>query len=91
MSYRCRAGHLFSPDSLLAVQGEDLDTAFWRPIRMLQERAVLLRRLANRAVTQGRSRSARYFNEEADHAMRRAAEMQRALDLDTIPGRDGEQ
>ncbi len=77
--YRCRADHLYSPDSLLAVQGEGLDSAIWRPIRMLQERGALLRRLAARASSQGRERSTRYFNEEAEDALRRAAEMRRAL------------
>jgi two-component system chemotaxis response regulator CheB len=79
MSYRCRAGHVYSPDSLLAVQGDGLDSAIWRPIRMLQERGALLRRLADRARRQGRPRSARYFKEEAELALRRAAEMRRAL------------
>lgn len=77
--YRCRAGHVFSPDSLLAVQGQGLDSAMWRPIRMLQERAALLRRLATRASNQGRLRSARYFNEEAEAALRRAGELRQAL------------
>jgi two-component system, chemotaxis family, protein-glutamate methylesterase/glutaminase len=77
--YRCRAGHVYSPDSLLAVQGEGLDSAIWRPIRMLQERGALLRRLATRATAQGRLRSARYFNAEAEDAIRRATEMRRAL------------
>lgn len=77
--YRCRAGHAYSPDSLLAVQGDGLDSATWRPIRLLQERGALLGRLSARAKSQGRPRSARYFREEADRALRRAAQMRRAL------------
>lgn len=83
--YRCRAGHLYSPDSLLAVQGEGLDSAIRRPIRMLQERGALLSRLAARAASQGRERSARYFNEEAEEALRRAAEMRGALTDSDLP------
>ena len=77
--YRCRAGHLYSLESLLAVQGEGLDSAIWRPIRMLHERGALLRRLAERAASHGRTRSADYFNAEAEDALRRAAELRRAL------------
>jgi hypothetical protein len=77
--YRCRAGHVYSPDSLLAVQGEGLDSAIWRPIRMLHERGALLRRLAARASAQGRERSAHYFQDEAEKALRRAAEMRGTL------------
>ena len=78
--YRCQAGHAFSAESLLAVQGDGLDTAIWRPIRMLRERGALLRRLAARASAQGRERSARYFEEQADDALRRASEMRRTMD-----------
>ena len=77
--YRCLAGHIYSADSLLAIQGEGLDEAIWRPIRMLHERGALLRRLATRATNQRRERSADYFNEQAEDALRRAAEMRAAL------------
>jgi two-component system chemotaxis response regulator CheB len=84
--YRCRAGHVYSPDSLLAVQEEGLDSAIWRPIRMLQEQAALSQRLAARADAQGRERSARHFHHEADEALRRAAEMRRTLSADVRRG-----
>lgn len=77
--YRCRSGHLYSPDSLLTVQGEGLDSAIWQPIRMLLERGALLRRLAARATSEGRARSARYFDDQAQEALRRASELRRAL------------
>jgi two-component system chemotaxis response regulator CheB len=77
--YRCRSGHAYSADTLLAVQGEGLDTAIWRPIRMLHERGALLRRLAERAKMQGRMRSAAFFEQQADDALRRATEMRRAV------------
>jgi two-component system chemotaxis response regulator CheB len=88
--YRCRSGHGFSVDSLLAVQGEGLEPAIWRPIRMLQERGALLRRLAERASKQGRERSSVYFKDQADEAFQRAAEMRRALEgsLHPHPDRD---
>lgn len=78
--YRCRSGHAFSADSLLAVQGEGLDSAIWRPIRILTERGALLRRLGSRAAHQGRERSAQWFEDQADEALRRAAEMRRAAE-----------
>jgi two-component system chemotaxis response regulator CheB len=78
--YRCRSGHAYSAESLLAAQGEGLDNAVWRPIRILTERGALLRRLGARASHQGRERSARWFEEQADEALRRAAELRRAAD-----------
>jgi two-component system chemotaxis response regulator CheB len=80
--YRCRSGHAYTAESLLDAQGEGLDNAVWRPIRILTERGALLRRLGARASHQGRERSARWFEEQADEALRRAAEMRRAAETD---------
>jgi two-component system, chemotaxis family, protein-glutamate methylesterase/glutaminase len=80
--YRCRSGHAYTADSLLAAQGEGLDNAVWRPIRILTERGALLRRLGARAARQGRERSARWFEDQADEALQRAAELRRAADAD---------
>lgn len=80
--YRCRSGHAYTADSLLAAQGEGLDNAVWRPIRILTERGALLRRLGARASQQGRERSAQWFGEQADEALRRAAEMRKAAGSD---------
>ena len=82
-TYRCRSGHMFSSDSLLAAQGEDLDTAMWRPIKILRERAALLRRLSTRAEARGRQRSADFFSLQAREAMERAADLQAAGDRRT--------
>lgn len=89
--YRCRSGHVYSADSLLAMQGEGLETAIWKPVRMLHERGALLHRLARRAAGQGRERSARFFQEQADEALRSAAQMRTAIgvepdDADGGPG-----
>jgi two-component system, chemotaxis family, protein-glutamate methylesterase/glutaminase len=83
--YRCRSGHAYSADSLLRAQGEGLDNAVWRPIRILIERGALLRRLGARASRQGRTESARWFEEQADEALRRAAELRRAANANGAP------
>ena len=44
--YRCRVGHAFSIESMQAEQADALERAMWVAIRTLDERADLLRRLA---------------------------------------------
>jgi len=44
--YRCHVGHGFSLQSLLDAQGEDTDASLWAAIRGLQERGLLLEKLA---------------------------------------------
>ena len=42
--YRCRVGHGFSADSLLATQRSDVESTLWTAYRALEERAALCRR-----------------------------------------------
>jgi two-component system chemotaxis response regulator CheB len=44
--YRCHTGHAFSLRTLAAVQQETAENALWSAVRALQEKEVLLRKIA---------------------------------------------
>jgi two-component system chemotaxis response regulator CheB len=46
--FRCRVGHAFSPDSLLAAHSESVEAALWVALRALEEKVALLERLEKR-------------------------------------------
>jgi two-component system chemotaxis response regulator CheB len=66
--YRCRVGHAWSSESLLAAQTEGLETALWMALRALEERASLARRLAKRAQGNAQPHSHGRFAQQADDA-----------------------
>lgn len=43
--FRCRTGHAYSPESLLAKQSESLEATLWAAVRALEENAALARRM----------------------------------------------
>lgn len=65
LRYRCRVGHLYSPDSLMADQTVALERALWAAIRSMEEQAEFSDRLAVNSRQKKRARLARRFAEKA--------------------------
>jgi two-component system chemotaxis response regulator CheB len=63
--YRCRVGHAWSPDSLLAEQSGAVETALWSALRALEERAALAQNMCRRATQRGHDPVARKFADQA--------------------------
>ena len=47
--FRCRVGHAYSSKSLLADQTANLEASLWAGVRALEESALLMERLSERA------------------------------------------
>ena len=79
--YRCRVGHAWAGESLLASRGPEVEGALWMALRGLDEKADLARRLAAPAHERGHHRTGHRFDAAADEASR-AADLLRALLVD---------
>jgi two-component system chemotaxis response regulator CheB len=78
LRFRCRVGHAWSPEGLLAQQSEELESALWMALRSLEEKAALSRDLGRRAQHDDQALSAARFGalaEEASAAARLIREM----------------
>lgn len=80
MHFRCRTGHAYSPESLLAEQSSALEVAFWAALRSLEENAALSRRMEKRAREHGNLRSAGSYHARAEDADRHAALIRKILE-----------
>ncbi len=79
--YRCRVGHAFSDEALLAAQTETLEAALWTALRALEESREQATRIADRMDRRGHEQLASRFRRQADDATRRAAIVRDALAL----------
>ena len=80
VQYRCRVGHVYSLESMLAEQSRAVEAALWAGAAALEERAELMRRIADRAGGGQFSRMSEQFNDEAEHAEHQAPAVARRRD-----------
>ena len=77
VAYRCRVGHQYGSDTFVFEQSKTVENSLWAALRLLEERAVLMRRLAER---HGRAeRSSHRFSEKAEELEAHAAELTQLL------------
>jgi two-component system chemotaxis response regulator CheB len=73
--FRCRVGHAWSADALLAAHGESLERALWTAVRTLDEKVALATRLYEQNVRHGNDLIATRY----ERLMREAAEAAEVL------------
>lgn len=69
--FRCRVGHAFSLDSMMAEQSEAVEEAMWTALKVLEEQASISHRMAERARQTGRAWMAQRFEERQQEAEKR--------------------
>jgi two-component system chemotaxis response regulator CheB len=79
IQYRCRVGHVYSLESMLAEQARSVEAALWAGVAALEERAQLMRRVADRAKTGASTKLRHKFSTDADLAEQQAALLRDAV------------
>ncbi len=79
LRFRCRTGHAYSIESLLAEQSDALEDALWGAMRALKEKSSLTRRVAQRLRDRHHNLSASKLEQDADDCDERAAVIQQVL------------
>ena len=79
LRFRCRVGHVYSPESMMSAQTDEVDRALWIALRTLEERAALAHRLAERARDHGQQWVDHAFTIRAREAEKEANEIRELL------------
>jgi two-component system, chemotaxis family, protein-glutamate methylesterase/glutaminase len=72
LRFRCRTGHAFSAESLMAEQSDALEDALWIALRALEEKSSLAHRIAKRMRDRNQLLSAEKLEEDARDSNKRA-------------------
>lgn len=84
--FRCRVGHAFSTESVIAEQSTAQETALWTALNTLEESIILSRRLAEQAHVNGREWLEKRFREKMEEAQGHAETIRKVLlSYDTQP------
>lgn len=79
LRFRCRVGHAFSVESMMAEQSEALETVLWGALKTLQESADISRRLAQQSRMRNQNRVAKRFEAKLQEAEQRITLVKQAL------------
>lgn len=79
VQWQCRVGHRYSPDSLLNAQAEDVEAALWAAVRALEDRRLMLDRMAHQFESREQRISARSVRRRAQEAHTQAQAVRDAL------------
>ena len=84
LRFRCRVGHAFATDSLIALQTEKTEDALWAAVRALEEKASLNRRVAKRFRERNTPRSADRLERLAAEAVAQAENVRRLIEIEKV-------
>jgi two-component system, chemotaxis family, protein-glutamate methylesterase/glutaminase len=73
LRFRCRVGHAFTSETMLAQQDETLEEALWATLKTLEESASLTQRMIQQAYQRGHERLGRSLEEKLRQTEQRIA------------------
>lgn len=83
--YRCRVGHGFTSESLLAGQSEQVEDALWEALNTLEASATMARQMARQARDRNHMSVAERFETRVHESTKRAEVIRRVLMRNTTP------
>lgn len=77
--FRCRVGHAYSPESLLAAQSDGIEAALWTALRALEEKVALTERMLQRMRARGHRASLAHFERQSQDTQQQAEVLRQLL------------
>ena len=79
--YRCHVGHSFSQESLLLAQNENLEETLWVCLRTLEEKKVLMLKMAENFKNKGSGHIARSYSDKIQEVEEHIDRLRQLMDI----------
>ncbi|MCB7480142.1 chemotaxis protein CheB [Christiangramia sediminis] len=79
--YRCHVGHSFSQESLLLAQNENLEQTLWVCLRTLEEKKVLMLKIAENFKSKGSEQLARSYSDRIQEVDEHIDRLRQLMDI----------
>jgi len=84
--FQCRIGHLYSPESMLEAQDDNVERLMWSATRALEEQAEYISQMADQIAKASDQPTADGYAAKSRSAMEKARKLRLLLDTDlTLP------
>jgi len=79
LRFRCRIGHLYSPESMLEAQDDNVERLMWSACRALEEQAEYVSQMADRIAKAENPRRAQHYVAKSRAALQKADSIRKLL------------
>jgi len=89
LRFRCKVGHQYSEESFTHLQAQEVEASLWAALRALEDRAELMRRVAERMRDRSASGAVNRYDAASDDARTHAGTLRRVLEqVEQLAGAD---
>jgi two-component system chemotaxis response regulator CheB len=82
VQFRCRIGHLYSPESMLEAQNDNVERLMWSATRALEEQAEYIHQIAEQIAKASEPEQRRQYEVKSRSALERADVIRKLLNSD---------
>lgn len=84
VQFRCRIGHIYSPESMLEAQDENVERLMWSATRALEEQSEYIKQMSEQIAKAKDRGRARQYLERSRAALQKAQVVRKLLTSETV-------
>ena len=80
--FKCRIGHIYSPESMMEAQDDNVERLMWSATRALEEQSEYISQMADQIAKAANPKGARQYRAKSKSALQKAEKLRKLLTTD---------